>query len=96
MKGWIVFSPEGQKSIWIIDEIQDKEEDWCEKQFPSYQGTTKVIYSKYSKHWPYTVAYTIDCVCSKMLNHGLNHGLFLSLLKLIPCHIHSIVYVSSI
>ena len=24
----------------------------------------KVIYPKYSKHWPYTVAYTIDCVCS--------------------------------
>ena len=28
----------------------------------------KVIYPKYSKHWPYTVAYTIDYVCSKMLN----------------------------
>ena len=27
---------------------------------------TKVIYTKYSKHWPYTVAHTIDCVCSKM------------------------------
>ena len=40
------------------------------------------IYHKYSKHWPYTVAHTIDCcVCSKMLNHGLNHALFLSLLK---------------
>ena len=25
----------------------------------------KVIYTKYSKHWPYTVAYTIDCVCRK-------------------------------
>ena len=22
---------------------------------------TKVIYPKYSKHWPYTVAHTIDC-----------------------------------
>ena len=32
-------------------------------------------------------------VCSKMLNHGLNHGLFLSLFKLIPCPIHWIVYV---
>ena len=31
------------------------------------------------KHWPYTVAYAIDCVCSKMLNHGF----FLSLFKLI-------------
>ena len=29
----------------------------------------KVIYPKYSKHWCYTVAHTIDCVCSKMLNH---------------------------
>ena len=45
----------------------------------------KVIHPKYSKHWPYPVAYTIDCVCSKMLNHGLNHGLFLTLFKLIPC-----------
>ena len=26
---------------------------------------TKVIYTKYSKHWPYTVAHTIDCVCIK-------------------------------
>ena len=53
----------------------------------------KVIYTKYSKHWPYTVAHTNDCVCSKMLNHGLNHGLSLLLLKLIPCHIHWIVNV---
>ena len=49
----------------------------------------KVIYPKYSKHWPYTVASTIDCGCSKMLFHGL----FLSLFKLIPCPIHWIVYV---
>ena len=42
----------------------------------------KVIYPKYSKHWLYNVAHTIDCLCSKMLNHGLNHGLFLSLFKL--------------
>ena len=39
----------------------------------------KVIYPKYSKHWPYTVAHTIDCVCSKILNHGLNLGLLFSL-----------------
>ena len=38
-------------------------------------ANTKVVYLKYSKHWPYTVAYTIDCVCSKMFNHGLNHRL---------------------
>jgi hypothetical protein len=41
----------------------------------------KVIYPKYSKHWPYTVAHTIDCVWIKMLDHGLNYGLFLSLFK---------------
>ena len=28
----------------------------------------KVIYTKCSKHEPYTVAYTFDCVCSKMNN----------------------------
>ena len=27
------------------------------------------------------------CVCSKMLNHGLNHELFLSIFKLIPCQV---------
>ena len=48
----------------------------------SFSLAIKVIYSKYSKHCPYTVAHTIDCVCNKMLNHGLNHGLFLSLFKL--------------
>ena len=46
----------------------------------------KIIYPKYSKHWPYTVAHTIDCMCSKMLNHGL----LLSLFKLISCHIHEL------
>ena len=48
-----------------------------------FKGETasKVIYTKYSKHWPHTVAHTIDCVCSKMLNHVLNHELFLSLFK---------------
>ena len=45
----------------------------------------KVIYTKYSKHLPYTVAHTLDCVCRKMLIHGLNHGFFLSLFKLISC-----------
>ena len=49
--------------------------------------SSKVIYTKYSKHCPYTVAHTIECVCSK-INHGLNHGLFISLLKLILCPIH--------
>ena len=27
------------------------------------------------------MAHTIDCVCSKILNHGLNHGLLFSLFK---------------
>ena len=29
----------------------------------------KLIYPKYSKHWPYLLAYTMDCECSKILNH---------------------------
>ena len=36
------------------------------------------IPSKYSKHWPYPLASTINCDCSKILNHVLSHGLFLS------------------
>ena len=47
----------------------------------------KVIHTKYSKHRPSTVAHTFECVCSKK-NHGLNHGLFILLLKLINCPIH--------
>ena len=35
----------------------------------------------------------IVCACSKILNHGLNHGFFLSLFKLISCPIHWIVCV---
>ena len=34
--------------------------------------TTKVIDTKYSKHWPYTVAHTIECVCSKMNKSWFN------------------------
>ena len=41
----------------------------------------KVIYPKYSKHWLSSVAHTIDCVCGKILNHGLNHGLMFSLFE---------------
>ena len=59
----------------------------------SFKGTFKVIYTKYSKHWPYAVAHTINCVCIKMLNHGLNHGFFLLLFKLKSCPIHWIVCV---
>ena len=35
---------------------------------------------------PYTVVHTIDCVCTKMLKHGLNHGFFLSLFRLVSKH----------
>ena len=35
-------------------------------------GASKVIYTKYYKHWPYTVAHTIDCVCSKIDNPWFN------------------------
>ena len=38
-------------------------------------------YPKYFKHWLSTVAHTIDCVFSKILNNGLNHGLFFPLFK---------------
>ena len=47
----------------------------------------KVIHTKYSKHRPSTVAHTFECVCSK-INHVLNHGSFILLLKLINCPIH--------
>ena len=43
-----------------------------------FYTTNKVIHPKYSKHWPYTLAPKIDCGCSKMLNHGLNHVSFSS------------------
>ena len=40
----------------------------------------KVIYPKYSKHWQ-SMAHTIDCVYSEILNHGLNNGLSFLLFK---------------
>ena len=45
----------------------------------------KVIHPNYSKQWPYLLPSTMDCDCSKIWNHGLNHGLFLSLFKLFLC-----------
>ena len=36
------------------------------------KAKTKVIYTKYSKHWHYTVAHTFDCVCSKISNSWFN------------------------
>jgi hypothetical protein len=44
-------------------------------------GCNTVIYPKYSKHCHHLLATTMDCDCSKMIYHGLNHGLFLSLFK---------------
>ena len=38
--------------------------------YASMHEQDKVIYPKYSEQWPYLLAYTMDCVCSKMLNHG--------------------------
>ena len=34
----------------------------------------EIAIKKYSKHKLSTVAHTIDCMCIKMLNNGLNHG----------------------
>ena len=41
----------------------------------------KVRYPKYSKHGLYTVAHTINWVCYKILNRGLNPGLLFSLFQ---------------
>ena len=41
--------------------------------------TSKVIYTKYSKHWLYTVAHTFDCVCSKINTSWFNPFYFSSL-----------------
>ena len=49
------------------------------------QVPIKVIHPKYSKHCPYTVAHAIDCMCSKMLNHGLNHFFHISSLYIELC-----------
>ena len=46
-----------------------------------FDVSLKVIHPKYSKHWLSTVAHIIDCVFSKILNHGLNDGLLFSLFK---------------
>ena len=35
-------------------------------------GMIKVIDTKYSKHWLYTVAHIFDCVCSKINNSWFN------------------------
>ena len=37
------------------------------------------LYTKFSKHWPYLLAATIDFGCTKMLNQDVNLRLFISL-----------------
>ena len=49
--------------------------------FKNILAPSKFIYPKYSRHWLSTVAHTIDCVCSEIFNHGLNHGLSFLLFK---------------
>ena len=68
--------------------ILNLKEKLCLMQCFIFFTACKVIHHKYSKNCPNTVTNTIDCVCSKILNHRLNHGLFFSLFKLIPCQIH--------
>ena len=59
------------------------EQSWrSRKRRGGTEGKPKVIYPKYSKHWPYLLACTIDWDCSKILNHGFNHGFFILFLKL--------------
>ena len=57
-----------QGSLW---ELKDFKLLWGIKSMVS-QVEIKVIYTKYYKHWPYTVAHTIDCVCSKINNSWFN------------------------
>ena len=69
---------------------------WLLWQFPlqNYQQVQgKAIHSKYSKHWPYLLATTLDCCCNKRLNHCLNHGLFLSFLNVFGPNFHCQNYV---
>ena len=45
---------------------------WFPMRSPNFLMSVKVIYTKYSKHWLYTVAHTIECVCSKKNNSWFN------------------------
>ena len=48
-------------------------------------GAAKFLYTSSTlKHWLYyLLAATMDCSCSKILNHGLYRGLFLSVFKVL-------------
>ena len=67
---WQIMTPEK----WYTSTIKQ-----LDQSVSIFWPTFKVIYPKYSKHWLSTVVHTIDCVCSKISNHGINHGLFFSL-----------------
>ena len=57
-------------------------ENWFSSQclsHPTAPRQSQSLYPKYSKHWPYLLAATMSCNCSKILNHGLNDGSFVSL-----------------
>ena len=49
----------------------------------------KVLYPKYYKHMACTLAHQIRFVCSKMIHHGLNNGLFSLLHKFVCVKIHN-------
>jgi hypothetical protein len=54
------------KSIWTLSAHSEGVNGLSlSSQCPGLLVTGKNIYPKYYKHRPYTVAHTIDCVCSK-------------------------------
>ena len=59
--------------IMPIQTVTLKPISWC---CDFVNPSSKVIHISQSKQWLSTVANTIDCVCSIILNHGLNHGLW--------------------
>ena len=55
---------------------------WPNLYIHSFQwGSQSYIYQVLYMYWQSTLAHTIDCVCSKILNHCLNHGVLFSLFK---------------
>ena len=57
-----------------------------QEEYVFFQVRGKIIYTKYSKHWFYTVAHTIECVCSKINNSWFNpwFSFYISSLCLAP------------
>ena len=58
--GQVSWLQSATRKVWLV---------WYIKQVVA---VGKVIYTKYSKHWLYTVAHTIECVCSKINNSWFN------------------------